>query len=145
MCIKEKQNISSQSFTRNPSTLKPPLAHVCIVDILSIQPQKEKNCFTIINMISHNYIIITIKLSNITTTVAAFLTQQKQISHRELTILYPLNTMKENRRITKFVSIRYVNYLWVYVIKHSNSFVLPLGCSNTETGWSLNALLSKLI
>ena len=28
MCIKEKQNNSSQSFLRNPSTLKLPLAHV---------------------------------------------------------------------------------------------------------------------
>ena len=29
VCIKEKQNNSSQSFLRNPSTLKLPLAHVC--------------------------------------------------------------------------------------------------------------------
>ena len=30
VCIKEKQNNSSQSFLRNPSTLRLPLAHVCI-------------------------------------------------------------------------------------------------------------------
>ena len=29
LCIKENQNKSSQSFLRNPSTLKSPLAHVC--------------------------------------------------------------------------------------------------------------------
>ena len=31
LCIKENQNKSSQSFLRNPSTLKSPLAHVWIV------------------------------------------------------------------------------------------------------------------
>ena len=30
VCIKEKQNNSSQSFLRNSSTLKLPLAHVCL-------------------------------------------------------------------------------------------------------------------
>ena len=37
VCIKEKQNNSSQSFLRNPSTLKLPLAHVCWFFIKSQQ------------------------------------------------------------------------------------------------------------
>ena len=36
VCIKEKQNNSSQSFLRNPSTLKLPLAHVCLIPFIGI-------------------------------------------------------------------------------------------------------------
>ena len=38
VCIKEKQNNSSQSFLRNPSTLKLPLAHVCLAGYLCKLP-----------------------------------------------------------------------------------------------------------
>ena len=58
MCTKEKQNISSQSFICNTTTLKLPLARVCSTRLLGEVKQDYKENITSISYSESTYYIL---------------------------------------------------------------------------------------